>query len=119
MKSLTWDEVPLERLTDGISRRVITGEKVMLGRIYLDKGATVPAHHHENEQITHVLSGVLRFVIEGEVVVVAAGETVHIASNEEHSAEALEDTDEIDAFSPIRLDWLDGTDAYIRGGAAK
>jgi quercetin dioxygenase-like cupin family protein len=109
--------VPEDRLIGGIRRRIVTGEKVMLGRLYLPKGAAVPAHRHPNEQITHVLTGALRFVVEGREVVVRGGETLHIPANAEHSAQALEETDEIDAFSPIRTDWLDGSDAYLREGA--
>ena len=114
MKSVPWEEVNEDRLIGGIRRRIVTGEKVMLGRIYFPEGAIVPAHRHENEQITHVLSGALRFVVDGYEVIVRAGETLNIPSNAEHSAEALEETVEIDAFSPIREDWLDGTDAYLR-----
>ena len=118
MKAVAWSEVPEDRLIQGIRRRIVTGERVMLGRLYFPKGAMVPVHRHENEQITHVISGALRFVLGGqEEVVVRAGETLHIPSSVEHSAEALEETDEIDAFSPIRTDWLDGSDAYLREDA--
>lgn len=114
MKAVAWSEVPEDQLIQGIRRRIVTGERVMLGRIFFPKGAHVPAHRHESEQITHVLSGALRFVVAGEEVVVRTGETLNIPSHVEHSAEALEETDEIDAFSPIRTDWLDGSDAYLR-----
>ena len=103
----------------GIRRRIFTGESVMLGRLFFPKGAVVPAHRHPNEQITHVLTGALRFVVDGEEVVVGAGQVLHIPSNVQHLAEALEDTDEIDAFSPIRTDWLDGSDAYLRVEATR
>ncbi len=114
MKSAPWDHVPEDRLIQGLRRRIVTGERVTLGRIYFPKGAKVPAHTHESEQITHVLSGALLFVIAGEEIVVRSGETLTIPSNVEHSAEALEETDDIDAFAPIRTDWLDGSDAYLR-----
>lgn len=117
MKSVAWGDVPEERLIQGIRRRIVTGEKVMLGHLHFPKGALVPAHRHDSEQITHVLAGALRFVVDGEEVIVRQGETLNIPSNAEHSAEALEETDEIDAFSPIRTDWLDGSDAYLREGA--
>ena len=42
------------------------------------------------------------------------GEVLHIPSWVPHQAEALEDTFEIDLFSPIRQDWLDGTDSYFK-----
>ena len=114
MKAVSWSEVPEDHLIQGIRRRIVTGEKVMLGRLHFPKGAKVPAHRHHNEQITHVLSGAMLFVMDGQEVIVRAGETLHIPSNMEHSAEALEKTDEIDAFSPIRTDWLDGSDSYLR-----
>ena len=117
MDAVAWQDVTEDRLIHGIRRRIVTGERVMLGHISYPKGAAVPAHRHESEQITHVLSGALRFVVEGAEVVVRAGETLTIPSNAEHSAEALEETVEIDAFSPIRSDWLDGSDAYLREGA--
>jgi quercetin dioxygenase-like cupin family protein len=117
MKSVAWNDMPEDRLIQGIRRRIVTGEKVMLGRIYFPQGAIVPAHRHDSEQITHVITGALRFIVDGEEVIVRQGETLNIPSNAEHSAEALEETDEIDAFSPIRADWLDGSDAYLREGA--
>lgn len=114
MESVPWSDIPEDRLVQGIRRQIVTGEKVMLGRIRFPKGAFVPAHRHESEQITHVLAGALLFIVDGHEVTVRAGETLNIPSNAEHSAEALEETEEIDAFSPIRTDWLDGSDAYLR-----
>ena len=114
MKAVPWSEVPEDRLIEGIRRRIVTGERVMLGRIFFPKGSKVPSHRHESEQITNVISGALLFVIDGQEIVVRSGETLTIPSNVEHSAEALEETDEIDTFSPIRSDWLDGSDAYLR-----
>ena len=115
MKAVAWSEVHEERLIQGIRRRIVTGEKVMLGRLYFPKGAKVPAHRHVSEQITHVITGALAFVLDGkERVVVRPGETLCIPSNMVHSAEAVEETDEIDSFGPIRTDWLDGSDAYLR-----
>ena len=114
IESKSWDRIPEERLIGGIRRRIVTGESVMLGRLTFPQGVIVPVHRHPNEQITHVLSGSMRFNVEGKEVIVHAGETLLIPSNAEHSAEALEETDEIDAFSPIRSDWLDGSDVYLR-----
>lgn len=114
MKAISWDNIEQDNLINGIKRRIITGEKVMLGRIYFPKGAKVPSHTHESEQVTHVITGCLKFLINGQEIFVRAGQTLVIPSHEEHSAEAIEETDEIDTFSPIRTDWLDGSDAYIR-----
>jgi len=112
-----WDELPKEAVKDDLSRRLITGERMMLAHVYLDKGCVVPQHSHDNEQLTYILEGKLRFFLgedESEVVDVAAGEVLHIPSNLPHKAEALEDTLDVDVFSPPRSDWLDGSDAYLR-----
>ena len=112
-----WDEVPKEDVKSDLARRLITGERMMIAHVYLDKGCLVPQHSHDNEQLTYILEGKLRFFLgddESEVVDVAAGEVLHIPSNLPHKAEALEDTLDVDVFSPPRQDWLDQTDAYLR-----
>jgi quercetin dioxygenase-like cupin family protein len=85
----------------------------MLAQIYLKRGCLVPNHSHESEQITYVLQGALKFLIGGDEITVREGEVLHIPSWVEHQAEALEDTFELDIFSPIRQDWLDHTDDYF------
>lgn len=111
-----WDEMPKEQVTALLDRRLITGDRLMLAHVYLKEGCIVPAHRHENEQITYVLEGALRFWIgeAQEEVDVRAGEVLHIPSNVLHRALALEDTLDVDVFSPPRQDWLDGTDTYLR-----
>jgi quercetin dioxygenase-like cupin family protein len=111
-----WDDMPREQLSDKLQRRMITGDRMMITHIYLKKGALVPRHQHDNEQITYVLEGALRFHLgEDQQVDVRKGEVLVIPSNLPHSAEALEDTLDVDIFDPPRRDWLDGTDAYLRG----
>jgi quercetin dioxygenase-like cupin family protein len=112
-----WDDVPREALKPDLSRRLIASERMMLAQVYLDKGCIVPTHSHENEQLTYILEGALRFWLgedEGEVVDVRAGEVLHIPSHLPHKAEALERTLDVDVFAPPRQDWLDGSDAYLR-----
>lgn len=113
-----WDDLPIEEVSPSISRRLVTGERMMIAHVYLKKGALVPRHQHENEQLTYILEGALRFRIGedlSEEVTVRAGEVLHIPSNVPHEATALEDTLDVDVFSPPRADWLDKTDAYLRG----
>ncbi len=111
-----WADMPKEKVTDQISRRLVTGQGMMLAHVYLAKGAIVPKHQHHNEQITYIIEGALRFWIGedgAEVVDVRAGEVLHIPSNVWHKAEALEDTLDVDIFDPPREDWLNHTDAYF------
>jgi quercetin dioxygenase-like cupin family protein len=109
--------MPKETVSHELDRRLITGDRIMLSHVYLKKGAIVPQHNHHNEQITYILEGGLRFWIgddESEVIDVRAGEVLHIPSLVKHKAEALEDTVDVDIFSPPRQDWLDKTDDYLR-----
>ena len=108
-----WDEIELEKVTDMISRQIVTGEREMVAQIYLKKGALVPMHQHEAEQMTYILQGALRFLVGGEETTVREGEVLLIPSNVPHQAEALDDTFGLDVFSPIRQDWLDRTDDYF------
>jgi quercetin dioxygenase-like cupin family protein len=117
-KHYRWKDLPAEPLKGGISRRLITGKGVMIAHVYLKKGDDVPQHSHVNEQITYILEGALQFWLgpEGDrEVTVRAGEVLVIPSNLEHRALALEDTLDVDVFNPPRQDWLNGTDAYLRG----
>ena len=112
-----WKDQPSEAMKGTITRRIITGERIMFGEIRFKKGDTVPRHAHDNEQLTYVVEGALKFWFgdDGEQeVVVSVGEVVVIPSNLPHRAEALADTVEFDIFSPPRKDWLEKTDAYLR-----
>jgi quercetin dioxygenase-like cupin family protein len=112
-----WDSMKKERVSDMLERRLITGDRMMLAHVYLKKGCIVPKHSHENEQLTYILEGALKFWI-GEdgsrEITVSAGEVLLIPSNVPHKAEALEETLDVDIFSPPRQDWLDKKDDYLR-----
>ncbi len=114
-----WEELPKEALKPDLGRRLIATDRMMLAQVYLEEGCIVPKHSHENEQLTYILEGALRFWLgedEEEIVDVAAGEVLHIPSHLPHKAEALETTLDVDVFAPPRQDWLDGSDAYLRTG---
>ena len=113
-----WDDIPAEPLKGSITRKMISSERMMVAHINLKKGDAVPRHLHENEQISYLLSGALHFWFgekEDQELVVRGGEVLVIPSNLSHKAIALEDTLSVDIFCPPRQDWLDGTDAYLRG----
>ena len=114
MKHYTWDTVKKEVMNPKIWRKVIAGEKAMVAQVFIARGGVVPTHHHESEQLTYILEGALKFDLEGKEIVVRKGEVLHIPSNVPHSAVAVEDTVDLDIFSPIRQDWLNKTDDYLR-----
>lgn len=116
MKYQKWSEVELEQLNPQIGRQMIVGDKMMMARVLMKKGAHVPLHQHHNEQLTYILEGALKFAIDGKEIVVHAGEVLCIPPNMPHEAWALEETVDLDIFMPPREDWLAGNDAYLRGG---
>src|SRR3954467_2822416 len=99
-----WDEIALQKITEMMSQKIIAGERQMLAQIYLKRGALIPMHSHESEQMTYILQCALRFVVDGEEVVLREGEVLHISSNVAHQAEAIEDTFVLDVFSPVRAE---------------
>jgi quercetin dioxygenase-like cupin family protein len=116
-KHYRWDDMTVEPLKEGLSRRLIASERMTIAHVYLKKGIDVPRHSHENEQITYVLEGALQFWLGANgdrELTVRAGEVLVIPSNLPHRALALEDTLDMDVFNPPRQDWLDGSDGYLR-----
>jgi len=115
LQHVSWSTLELEDLNPLLQRHFIVGQNIMLARVLLKKGCVVPEHSHHNEQVTHVLEGALKFWIDGRIVVVNAGEVLTIPPHMPHKAEALEDTVDMDVFSPPRADWINKTDRYLRG----
>lgn len=115
LQYIPWSTVPLEDLNPQLQRQMVWGQEIMLARVLLKKGCIVPEHSHHNEQLTYILTGALKFWIDRKEIVVNAGETLCIPSNMPHKAEALEDTVDLDVFSPPRADWINKSDQYLRG----
>ncbi len=117
IKKQNWDSVPTEVVNESMERKIIAGEKVMIAKMKFKDGFKVPLHNHENEQITHCISGVMRFWFyeeKSEVVDLNAGDTIVIPPDLPHEALMIGDVEEIDTWSPPRQDWLDGTDDHLR-----
>ncbi len=117
-KYVPWDSVELEDLNPLLKRQFVVGENVMIARILLKKGCVVPLHSHHNEQVTYILEGALKFRLKDQEITVRTGEVLCIPPNLPHEAVALEDTVDLDIFTPPREDWIAKTDAYLRGSTA-
>jgi quercetin dioxygenase-like cupin family protein len=115
LQYIPWHTIPLENLNPLLQRQFVVGQEIMLARVLLKKGCVVPEHSHHNEQLTYIVEGALKFSIDGREIVVRAGEVLCIPSNMPHSAEALEDTVDLDVFNPPRADWINRSDQYLRG----
>lgn len=94
-------------LLEGIElTTLVHGEKTLMGKFQIRKGAAIPAHSHPHEQTGIMLSGKLRFTVDGEVIDIESGDSWCLSGGVEHSAEALEDSVAIEVFSPVREDYL-------------
>jgi quercetin dioxygenase-like cupin family protein len=113
-KHIKWNDIEVEAMSSTISRQLLVGTNLMVARVLLKKGARVPLHSHHNEQVTYILEGALHFFIDNKEVVVSAGEVLCIPPHMPHEAIALEDTVDVDIFTPPRQDWLNKEDAYLR-----
>jgi quercetin dioxygenase-like cupin family protein len=114
VQHVRWQEVPAENMNPLFDRQYVVGDQVMVARISMKRGCIVPQHSHRHEQISHILSGALRFLVDGKEITLGAGELLFIPPHVLHSAEALEDTIAIDTFTPPREDWINKTDQYLR-----
>lgn len=111
---MAWSSIALEDLNPLLQRQFVVGQEIMAARVLLKKGCIVPEHSHINEQLTYILEGALKFWIDGRMIIVNAGEVLTIPANMPHKAEALEDTVDLDIFTPPRQDWISKTDQYLR-----
>jgi unsaturated pyranuronate lyase len=116
LKHVSWNAVELEDLNPLLQRQFVVGGDIMVARVLMKKGCIVPLHSHYNEQFTYILEGALKFWIDGREIVVNAGEVLTIPPHMPHKAQALMDTVDLDVFNPPREDWINKTDAYLRGG---
>jgi quercetin dioxygenase-like cupin family protein len=114
MELFSWETVKKEVLNEKLARKVISGQRITMAQIFLAKDGVVPLHHHESEQISSIVTGAMRFEIEGKEIVLRAGDVLSIPSNVPHRVVALEDSQALDVFSPVRTDWLTGQDDYLR-----
>jgi len=102
-----WNDVPAERIADGIARQMIVGDKLMMCRLTLQPHVETPVHSHPHEQMTIVERGRVRFTVDGHSRIVGPGDVLHFPSNVAHGATMLdEEVVLVDIFSPIREEFL-------------
>jgi quercetin dioxygenase-like cupin family protein len=99
------DVAPRE-IWDGVTARLVEGERMTLAIVEVAGGRVVPEHTHENEQIGFVIRGTIRFTIGDETRELGPGGSWSIPSNVPHRAEAGPDGAIVaEAYAPGRADW--------------
>ena len=117
MTKINWNNIKAEQVAPKMKRKFIYGEKTMIAKMEFEDGFTVPWHSHENEQITEVYEGTLRFWFDNDetkYIDLLPGDSIIIKGNRPHKALMIGKVVETDTFSPPRKDWIDGTDSYLR-----
>jgi quercetin dioxygenase-like cupin family protein len=109
-----FDNITAEKLSDKVTRQYIMGAQSTLVKWTLKKGAVIPLHFHPNEQTTWITKGSVKVTSQGKEFIVKAGSVLIIPANVPHEFLALEDTTDIDFFTPARQDWLNNTASYIQ-----
>ena len=87
-----WDDLPLEKITEMVARKVVVSAHFRLPQAYFKKGAAVPVHAHARDVMVYVLQGALSITIEHEDITVREGEVLVVAAGSRHQAESLDDT---------------------------
>ena len=87
-----WDELPLHKVTEMVARKTVRGDARTLVQMYLKKGAIVPRHVHDDEQLVYVLQGAVRARLRDRDVTVREGEVLVVPPGTPHQAEMLDDT---------------------------
>lgn len=106
-RHLNWADIPVEHPAEGIERQMVVGETIMIVRFRFVPFLATPQHRHPHEQMSMVISGRVRFFIEGEERIASPGDVLHFPSNCLHGATMMdEEVVLIDIFSPIREDFL-------------
>lgn len=99
--------MPVVQISPGITREVLAvGQNLMVVKFAFEKGASVPAHRHLHEQSSYIVKGRLKYTIEDKETILEAGQSLVVPPDVEHWAVALEETVDVNSFSPIREDYL-------------
>lgn len=114
-----FDAANKEQLGDKITRQYVMGAQSMLVKWTLLKGAVIPLHFHPNEQVTWITQGSVSVLSQGKRFILKAGDVLIIPAYVPHEFLALEDTIDIDFFTPVREDWVNNTASYIPNSPQK
>jgi quercetin dioxygenase-like cupin family protein len=99
--------IPWTDLGNGIRRQVMGfNDNIMMVKVDFKADAIGTLHHHPHSQSTYVVSGLFELTIDNETRILKPGDGFFAASNIEHGVVCIEEGILVDAFSPVREDFL-------------
>jgi quercetin dioxygenase-like cupin family protein len=110
------DEITLVKLKDvspsspeaGLTRQVLAhNERLMLVRHLMEKDWVGARHSHPHEQLVYVIRGHLRFSSGDQTFDVRTGDSFVVRGGVEHQASAVEESEVLDVFTPLREDYVE------------
>ena len=91
----------------GVRRRILTwNDQLMLVEVAFEQGAVGALHRHPHIQASYVAAGSFEVTISGVTETLTRGQSFIAPSNEWHGVRALEPGTLIDAFTPMRAEFL-------------
>jgi quercetin dioxygenase-like cupin family protein len=114
-----WDKIEWKTVIPGFHGKFAHSANMTFVLWKVDAGALLPQHSHVHEQVVHVLEGNLEVTVDGKTSVLHAGSMGVIPSNAVHSGRALTDCRVLDAFYPLRKDYMQGGAPSVLAEAAK
>lgn len=98
--------MPVKQIWDNVTARIVQSELITMAIVELAPGSAVPAHHHVNEQLGFVITGSVRFTVDGETRERGPGEAWRILANVPHEVTVgPEGAVVAEVYSPVREDW--------------
>ena len=102
----SWQDIPEKVPKEGVTMRVVSGEKGMMVFFDIEPNVEIPVHSHPHEQMGTVLEGELTMSINGVEQVLKAGDGYIAPSGMPHGARAgSQGAKVVDFFSPPREDY--------------
>ena len=91
----------------GVHRKIMASDKdLMMVKVAFETGSVGTVHSHPHVQISYIESGRFEVEISGTKKILSAGDVFYIPPHQKHGVVCLDAGVLVDAFSPMREDFL-------------
>lgn len=98
--------LPVKQIWDNVIARIVQSELITMAIVELAPHSVVPAHQHVNEQLGFVITGSVRFTVDGETRERGPGQAWRILADVPHEVTVgPEGAVVAEVYSPVRADW--------------